>query len=212
VYLEIGIYRLLRLIHDICGSQRGNTSIVGYALYNCGYFLGERIGSLNYEDADVLKLIPDPASMVQFSEETFSEFVGARNAKHERWGFKLPHASGYVLELSSLLRHPVFLMCFRNPVGILRSISEREQKRIPIERMLSIAARPACAALELVQATEAPVILIDTDRAAETPGVFLEELCKAMALSGDLVAIRNAISKRGYKRSLPREGVTLLPQ
>ena len=78
--------------------------------------------------------------------------------------------------------------------------------------MLSIAARPASAALELVEETESPIILIDTDEIARTPGVFLQEICKVLQLHGDLAVIRDGIAKRGYKESARREGVTLLPQ
>ena len=49
--------------------------MVGFSLYNLGYFLGERIGELNYEDTDVLRLLPDPTGKTGFSESNFGEFV-----------------------------------------------------------------------------------------------------------------------------------------
>ena len=196
----------------VCGAQRGNTSMVAFSLYNLGYFLGERIGELNYEDADVLRLLPDPTGKAQFSESNFREFVAARNLKYARWGFKLPHASGYVPELAAMLRNPLFVVCFRSTIGIIRSISKREPQKVPIARMLSVASQPVTAALNVVLNTDAPAIFVDTEAAVATPGVFIQEISQTLGLHGDLVAIREAIAKRGYKPSMPRDGVTFSAQ
>jgi hypothetical protein len=195
----------------VCGAPRGNTSIVAYSLYNLGYFLGERIGELNYEDRDVLRLLPPPKFKSQFSESNFREFVAARNLKYARWGFKLPRASGYVPELAAMLRNPLFVVCFRNAIGTIRSISNRESAKVPIARMLTVAAQPVTAALNVIEHTDAPAILVDTDEVVATPGVFLQEISRTLGLHGDLGVIRDAIAKRGYKPSMPRDGVTFCP-
>ena len=194
----------------VCGSQRGNTSAVAYALYNMGFFLGEQIGSRNYEDIDILNLLPDPALKAKFDEAEFSDMVAARNEKYERWGFKIPHASGYIPELAKILRDPVFVICFRNPAGVMRSIINRETSRFRIEAMLRVAARPLEAA-RAVNVTSAPALLIDTDAVIRNPEVFVQEISELFQLEND-PAIVEGLSSPGYKPSPPRDGVTLRNQ
>lgn len=194
----------------VCGSQRGNTSTVAYCLYNMGFFLGERIGSMNYEDVDILRIMPDPSQKSRFNQAEFARFVNSRNDKYERWGFKIPHASGYVQELTEALRNVVFVVCFRNPVGIIRSIDNWEAHKFPLENMIRIAARPLDAAIE-INKTNAPAIFIDTDEIIRRPEVFVRELSEVFQLDFD-PAVASSLASSGYKPSSPRIGVTFVPQ
>lgn len=194
----------------ICGSQRGKTSAVAYAAYNLGLFLGTRIGEKNYEDLDILKELPDPALKKNFAPRKLQNIIDERNEKHDVWGFKIPHASGYVKELSEMLRNPIFVIVFRNPVSVIRSICNRETTKFDIEIMLRIAARPIEAA-RLVNTTPAPAIFVDADELDRNPKIFVEELAKALKLTASS-EVAAGLERSGYETSIEREGTTFVRQ
>lgn len=194
----------------ICGSQRGKTSAVAYAAYNLGLFLGSRLGEKNYEDVDVLSALPDPSLKNNFIPSNLQSIINERNEKHDVWGFKIPHASGYIKELSEMLRNPIFIIVFRNPVSVIRSICSRETAKFDIQRMLKIAERPIEAA-KLVNTTAAPAIFVDADELDRNPEIFLEEISKALNLKVSSEAAAG-LKKPGYKKSITREGTTFVRQ
>jgi hypothetical protein len=194
----------------ICGSQRGKTSAVAYALYNMGLFLGDRIGEKNYEDADILSVLPDPSLKSKFVLENLQRIVEIRNKSHDVWGFKIPHASGYIDELSNILRNPVFVIVFRNPVSVMRSICNRETARFDIDKMLRVAARPIEAA-KRVNTTKAPAIFVDADELDRNPEIFVQEISKALQLEVSATASAGLVGS-GYKESSAREDTSFLKQ
>lgn len=201
----------------VCGSPRGMTSLVAYALYECGYHLGDRIGAKNLEDQEILERLPaadspENAASITSSDELSSIF-NQRNARHERWGFKIPHSAAYVHQLESMLRRPVFVVCVRNPVAIAHSVIKREpDMTFTAERLFEISERPLRVINHLMEMQESTFIMVDMDAVTRSPGVFLEEITGLLNIQGDLTRIKKAISTPGYKRPSEREGVTLQAQ
>lgn len=194
----------------ICGTPRGNTSAVAYTFWQLDYFLGWHIGQKNHEDQEILDLLPEPKS--DFDPRALATTVASRNQQFQRWGFKVPRATEYIEELSGVLRNPVFVICFRNPVGVVRSTTHREEKRFRLDKLLAKTARSIDAAITAVTKTTAPVVLIDTERAFSKPRNFVAEISSLWRLDGDVDSISAALSKPGYKHAFERDGVTIKPQ
>ncbi|WP_374302943.1 hypothetical protein [Paracoccus sp. (in: a-proteobacteria)] len=199
----------------VCGSPRGMTSLVAFFLYESGYFIGNTLGAKNFEDQEVLKLVP-PAEITKaplVERPGFAELVQNRNETHARWGFKLPHASGHVEALKASLRSPVFVFCVRNPVATARSIVRYEaQHSFTAGRLMDIATRHFAGLVAMCNDSETPSIFIDMEAVKQHPAVFMDELAKALRLPAPTAALRDKISTRGYKTAEPRDGITFKPQ
>lgn len=192
----------------VCGVARGATSVASYALHHLGYYLGDRLGSLNYEDQDFVHAIPGKSQLRKSLRDrvAFRDLVARRDAAHTRWGFKLPRALDYVPELADTLRAPVFLVCLRNPLSVARSMLEREELvKGGFPAALQAATAPFAAAAQLLARDDVPSVLVDMDRVTGRPAVFVAELAALFGLTGDIPAIADAIAQPGYKpRVSPR--------
>ncbi|MGX0975548.1 hypothetical protein ACSSVY_001250 [Roseovarius sp. MBR-51] len=191
----------------VCGAPRGGTSIVSYTLFNLGYFIGDDLGPHNYEDKEMLHAVPAKFLMqVQLPERpAYKELIKRRNQQNTRWGFKLPRATEYVPELISTLRNPVFVVCVRNPLAVVRSIFNREADfGDGFAEAIQIARSYQNAMDDLISRSDTPAIFIDMDTVKTIPGVFLEEFSSLLRLKGNLLSIKDAISTPGYKESEKR--------
>lgn len=199
----------------VCGSPRGMTSVVAYTLYELGLYLGARVGAKNYEDQDLLDLMPAasaPDHAGSLDTPAFRDAVALRDQSHERWGFKIPHAAAYVDQLEGLLRDVIFVVCLRNPVAVAQSVVNREPgMTFDAERLLEIGTRPI-RTIQQLQTMNSPFIIVDMDAVRRMPGVYLEELSTQLGLKGDLASIKETISTPGYKAANERPGTTLQPQ
>ncbi len=187
----------------ICGAPRGMTSVVSFALYELGYYLGDDLILKNYEDKEVLAAIPHRRLLApgQLSgREQLLKLVEKRNKDHTRWGFKPPLALGHAAELDRMLRNPVFVVCVRNPLAVATSVHRREDCfSSEIDRPLEIGFTAVRELEDMLQLVSAPVVMVNMDAASQSPGVFLDELTTALGLSGDLKAIEQALATPGYK-------------
>jgi hypothetical protein len=181
----------------ICGPGRGGTSIISYILLSLGYYLGEGLEA-NHEDRDILAAIGLPSRM--------EAIVADRNLRYQRWGFKIPIAVHHVDWLASALRNPVFLVVFRNPVAIAKTVLKRDPTFTGAgPRNLVTALEHGFRKMELgtqVVMTRAPSILIDVDAARGTPEQLVRDLVSLFApnTSDEVVeAIADEIGAAGYK-------------
>ncbi|MDU8911150.1 hypothetical protein [Aestuariicoccus sp. MJ-SS9] len=185
----------------ICGAARGMTSMVSYALHALNYPLGERLGPLNYEDREFLDCLPETLRLQSRWRPLrgLRRLVRARNAAYPRWGFKLPHAIFYAPVLRRRLRNPVFVVCVRNPLGTVSSISRREAKKaMSFDRMYRHATAYQRALSWLLRQADLPVVLINMDAAKANPGRFLNDLTELLALKGNLHRIKAELEQNGY--------------
>lgn len=188
----------------VCGAPRGGTSIVSYALFRLQYFLGDDLGRRNYEDREMLQAIPPKKVMKNklARRPGYRSIVEKRNLQHSRWGFKLPRATDYVPELIDTLRNPVFIVCVRNQLSVVRSIFNREKSfDDKFVEAIQIARSYQKAMDCLLSRNDTPAIFIDIDTVKAKPGVFIQEFSELLRLTGDLNSIKNAINAPGYKEA-----------
>jgi hypothetical protein len=182
----------------ICGPARSGTSLIAYVLLRLGCNLGDDLLDLIHEDREILDAIRQPAEMARV--------VAERNRRAKRWGFKVPRAVQYLDWLEGMLRNPVFVVAFRNPVAIARTILRRD----PTYGGAGLG--DLGTALEYgihrmwlggqVIATKAPSLLVDVDAARGVPERLVRDLSSLFApnASDELItAIASNIGAGGYR-------------
>jgi hypothetical protein len=181
----------------ICGPTRGGTSLAAYVMLKLGYFLGDNVNHGNHEDLEILAAIKDP--------ELMTAIIASRNQRRGRWGFKVPAAAHHSEWLADALRNPVFLVVFRNPVAIAKTILKRDPAVNSDLAGLAWAFQHGLRSMEFgtqVLMTEAPAILLDVDAARGTPELVVRDLASLFALSASEQAIQEIaqeIRVGGYK-------------
>jgi hypothetical protein len=151
----------------LCGVQRSGTSMVAAVLHALGVDMGR--GGLNHEDAEFLA-----------RPREVEAIVADRNVK-PIWGFKIPEFALSLDHFAKILRHPVFVLIFRNPVSILDSAMVRGDGDYcqGIERISSYFG----AMLRFARESKEPVVLISYERAASNPIQFIDEVTRVLRLA-----------------------------
>jgi hypothetical protein len=183
----------------ITGSPRGGTSIVAYILLRAGYFLGRDMSALNHEDREIAGAFTEDNRLLTIIE--------ARNREHQRWGFKFPKASMKLEWLASNLRNPVFVIVYRNPLAIARSIINRQpnfdRTEIHLKRALERGLDRMTTATASSFRSQIPAIFIDIDDAIKRPAPFLSEFLSRLSVEVpvEFVAkLAQEVAVPGYKK------------
>jgi len=182
----------------VTGSPRGATSLVAYVLLRGGYPLSSDRRARNHEDPEIVA--------ARFDDARLRAIIAARNAGAARWGFKLPYASRAIRWYAGELRNPVFVMIYRNPLAIARSIMRRQpgwsQSAAGLDEALTQGLSMMTAGSDVLQ-VDAPAILVDVDQAKANPSTFVEELFASLAIEASeatLADIAATIASPGYRR------------
>jgi hypothetical protein len=181
----------------ICGPTRGGTSVAAYVMLKLGYFLGDHLNQGNHEDLKILAAMNDRVLM--------TAIIANRNQRLNRWGFKIPEASHHAEWLAGALRNPIFLVVFRNPVAISKTILKRDPAVNSDLAGLAWTFQHGLRSMEAgtqVLMTEAPAILFDVDAARGTPELVIRDLASLFALSASeqtIEEIAREIRVGGYK-------------
>lgn len=192
----------------VCGSARGMTSVVSFALYELGYFVGNDLQLHNYEDYEFQDIFHNQEPPLA-ERPAFTDLVAKRNAEHVRWGFKVPAAINFVDQITDVFRNPICVLCVRNPLATAMSVARRNPNvRGGNAQIFRGATKSIRAMAKLTANPELPSILINMEEAQSNPLTFLEEISEILQIEGDLPAIAEAMSSRGYKKSEARPGVT----
>jgi hypothetical protein len=133
--------------------------------------------------------------------------VARRNQQHKRWGVKLPLAINHIHWLVDVLRNPIFLVAFRNPVAIAKSLVRRDEKYADATLYkLGSAFEHGLQTMELGAAqaliAKAPSILVDVDGARGNASRLVRDLTRVFVpdVSEELArAIASDIGAPGYK-------------
>jgi|GEM_PF-2086974 len=196
-----------------CGAPRGMTSLISFTLFELGYFIGSELQEHNFEDQEFSKAIP-PKSRFKgklISRPAFRNLVKQRNAEHERWGFKLPGAANYLPELNTTLRNPVFVLCIRNPLAIMRSIARRNSAYAGGTPGYYRNGLGWLDAMGFLMSTDSiPSLMIDMDEVRRSPATFLTEFTSALRLGEVPDGLLERISRQGYKASKAQPNVTFV--
>lgn len=180
----------------ITGQARGGTSIVSYIYRRAGFYLGEKLSPDNHEDTEIRKAL--------FTRQ-FDDLVERRNTR-PRWGFKAPYVLSALAMLEVKLRNPVFIICYRNPIAIARSIVRHDPDyKTNTQNLLSALDRAIqlqAVARHQFNVLRSPIALVDVDMAKQQPAVFVTEILELMSIK-PVASLRNEIateiSTRGYK-------------
>lgn len=190
----------------VCGSPRGGTSFAAYALFNMGLFMGKQIGTVNYEDQDLLNALED--------QKTFLHIAEDRNVNYTRWGFKIPTAVKHLQWMAVKLRNPIFVVVYRNPLSIAQSILKRDPNA---ERDLMASIGHGLGFMQFatlgISQTGVPSVLIDFEKAKSSPSKFLDEMSEALGIPITESTRQSTISgltQDDYSFSAPREGVSFI--
>jgi hypothetical protein len=197
----------------VCGAARGMTSLISFTLFELGYYIGTDLQSQNFEDQDFYAAIPPRARFrgLLTSRPKFRALVRNRNAAHQRWGFKLPRAADYVEELSETLRDPVFVLCVRNPLAIMRTIKRRNPHFKGSTPEFYKNGLGWLNAMGILMSSDSiPSIMVDMDDVRRDPETFLSDFTELLALNDVPEDLLERISRPGYKNSRRQPEVTFV--
>ncbi len=166
----------------VIGVARGGTTMVAKALHDMGVHMGDRISAV-VEDVEVFR------PMENGDMGALRQIVTKRNTAYAKWGFKRPAAIGYVRKFESEFRNPNYLIVFRD----ILAVTNRNRLSVGQEALsgLRIAAQEYVKLAELVDALNAPTMLISYEKALLEPDGFVAGLA-AFAGVEDAALLRRA--------------------
>ncbi len=153
----------------VLGVERGGTSMVAGVIRAMGISMGERAG-LNHED---------PRFLTE-DHDRLRPYIAQRNQQAAVWGFKMPKASLHLDFFAKVLRNPVYVVAYRNPVSIVDSWEQRGagQALDVLERINQYQSSLS----DFFRNTNAPVLLVNYERAVSKNGgaAFVAELAELL--------------------------------
>lgn len=151
----------------VLGVERGGTSMVAGVIRAMGISMGERAG-LNHEDP--LFLTED--------HNKLQRYIAQRNSETSVWGFKMPKASLNLNFFSQVLRNPVYVVAYRNPLSIVDSWEQRGagQSLDVLERINHYQSSLS----DFFRKANAPVLLVNYERAVSKSEDFVAELAERL--------------------------------
>lgn len=178
------------------GTPRGGTSMVAGAIVGLGVPMGKNLPP-NIEDA---------AFNADHTEKPFRNFVrdlpeviAARNAEYPLWGWKYPRAARYLEKIAPQLRAPMLVVVMRDPVPA----SMRMLKKGTLTPLQAVQQRVRMEArnVKVVEALQAPTLMVSYERAITYPTEFLTELAEFLKcdLPADLTPILDFMKPGEYK-------------
>ncbi|MCX2831890.1 sulfotransferase [Microbulbifer thermotolerans] len=169
----------------VIGVARGGTSIVAGALSALGLPMGERCHPPVYED---LRL---SLAFEGQSEEAFEDVVGAYNEAYRVWGWKRPSTLNHLDEIAQSLRNPHFIFVFRDLFSIANrnAISMKQDMKVGLSKALEDYGK----IVQFLQHTQAPSMLVSSDKVVRYKQDFLQQLCQFCGLEPSEKAYRAAL-------------------
>lgn len=185
----------------ICGgAARGGSSILPFLLTRLGVPMGT-FEADNYEDIEMLRS--------RQNTERLLEVIGRRNAKHDRWGFKIPSLRrGQYGFFDAHLRNPLYIFIFRNPLLTAQSVIARANVAnfSNDQRGFSTALQGSLQSYieftVFIRQTTSPCILMPMEQLKRTPRECVAFLDRALQLNSDpalLEKLATDASESGYK-------------
>lgn len=175
----------------IVGVQRGGTSMVAGVARELGIDLGTNLGN-NHEDPEFLSHDADEILGV----------VERRNADKDVWGWKMPHASEYLDRVVPELRNPFVIVVFRNVLAMAESQMKRSEASF--ENAFKFSSRRLAQVCEMVPTVDAPLMLVNYEKAIAEPTRFVDEMVRFLRLQPAeaevAAAVRMIDPTIGYQR------------
>jgi hypothetical protein len=183
----------------VVGASRGGTSAIAFAMYHQGINMGVE-NTVNYEDPILMKAIKPNA----FDGPKVRARIAQQNTQNAIWGFKVPDAAFHMLRLEKLLRNPIYISIYRNPVSVARSVLSRTKVHDQTSQGMSRALSHSSVFYSKVAAAlpklKSPVLCIEYEQMLLNTENTLTEIFDALGqelVTPDLLF--DHISKPGYK-------------
>lgn len=158
----------------VLGLPRSGTSMIGKVLYELGVFHDDGFLNKNvYEDKKAIEV---------FEENTneLNSYIKEQNNKYNIWGFKRPGAYYYINKYTTQLRHPVFIIPFKDmlAMSLRKNISIDMDFNIALKETL----RQSNELMQFIDKTNVPTILFSYEKAILNPKYFVNEIVKLLSL------------------------------
>jgi hypothetical protein len=181
----------------VCGSSRGGTSAIAYAMIRGGIDLGSDL-PINLEDPEVLSHIDGE----KLNEDALSQIIAARSGR--TWGFKVPDAAFHLPWFANHAENPIFVVILRSPLAVANSIINREPSFSKDKTGFAVAFRHPLKFFGAISSAlpklNAPFILMDYEGLHYRSDVFLDELYDLLGIDcEDRKEVATELSKSDYK-------------
>lgn len=183
----------------VVGSSRGGTSSIAFAMYHQGIDMGVE-DTVNYEDPIFVENIKPQ----RFAKDAIVARIEERNADKDVWAMKVPDAAFHIEKLEPLLRNPIFIFVYRNPVSVARSVLLRtkafDQSPLGLKQALTHSATFYSNMTKTISTIKSPVLLVEYEKILSNTHDTLNEVFGTLEM--DLVdreLLLDHISKPGYK-------------
>lgn len=173
----------------VIGVGRGGTSMVAGVLSSVGIDMG-RLSGVTFEDLDirdVTKNFPSTEWM-----ENLMPIFERKNKKLDIWGFKVPKFSKHLMELSSVLRNPVFIFVFRDPVAI--AVRNVVSTSIEFSYSMKHTLMNYKLFAEFIETTKQPLVAISYEKAIIEPELMVRTLVELLAIDASEEMVLKAIN------------------
>ncbi len=169
----------------ITGVARSGTSMIAQVLSSRGVDLGERHDTVVFEDQVAQEFLLDNDLV------GFERYARARDQRSDVWAFKKPHLHLHGADILGLLRNPVLVVTFRDPVAIARrnAISEG----ISNHQAIGEALQDLQGMLDFALKARCPVLLVSYEKALVRPRLLVEELLRFCGLPDDEASVASLV-------------------
>jgi len=140
---------------------------------------------MSWEDSDIVRRL-------KVSDEAFKEVVDRRNRKNDIWGFKHPGAHRFLKRMKKILRNPVYLAIWKDPVTVTQRRFGYDSERPFILDMQNTCVKMANAMWNIYTAEE-EVHMLSYAQALIKPRWFVEEIVRVTELDATGAEIANAV-------------------
>jgi hypothetical protein len=176
--------------------------MVALVLRGLGVPMGEGLAE-NHEDLDFYNLLHSH----NFSPRSIAPLVSDRNSKFIVWGFKSPLLleEGALRHILPLLRNPILIIVFRNPLAVAESREQRDG--VNVLKGLLTWDRLFGHVRDAMEASSCPVLGVNYEAAIRRPAEFIREISNLLnlpAIDADNLATELVNPDGGY-RMLPSE-------
>jgi sulfotransferase family protein len=132
--------------------------------------------TVNYEDPYFVKSVRQG----YFDRDAVEKRISKRNIQNDIWGMKVPAAAFHTIEIERLVRNPIFIFIYRNPVSVARSVLSRTNvfERSPkgVSQALSHSAVFNRSMSNSITDLRSPVICIEYEMILNNTKAALQEL------------------------------------
>ena len=153
----------------VTGVARSGTSLIAAVLRAAGLHMGDFIHEVVNEDAQMLEIVRSRDTAL------LRAVIQQRNAKHARWGFKIPNLHAYLRhDELNLFRNPYLIVICRDPVAVAMRNTLSEHKE---ELQGLIAAADAMAAMaRFAEQANCPLLLLSYEKVLSFPPLLIDSL------------------------------------